>query len=58
MTSPEPDRFRLEKHRWIAALVQKRTLETFFGTCRMFNVRVEKTWASPHGAPARRGTAA
>ena len=37
------------------------TDETFVGMCRMFNVRVEKTWVGPHGsasALARRGAPA
>ncbi len=40
-----PDgRFRYGPWWWIF------TTETFFGMCRMFNVRVEKTWVSPHGS--------
>ena len=36
-------RFRYGPWWWIF------TTETFFGMCRMFNVRVEKTWVSAHG---------
>lgn len=37
------------------------TTEIFFGMCSLFNVRVEKTWVSPHGSAsvlARLGTPA
>ena len=40
-----PDgRFRYGPWWWLL------TTETFFGMCRMFNVRVENTWVSLHGS--------
>ncbi len=51
-----PDgRFRCGPRWWILAP------ETFFGMCRVFNMRVEKTCVSPHGSAsvlARLGAAA
>lgn len=66
MTSTEPGRSRLEKHRWIAGLVPSRTFADVGGLGgtvneTVFNVRIEKTWVSPHGSAsvlARLGAAA